>query len=685
MRPGYYLRFSIWRWIGWQIGRVTGSAARGLGDGYRSATNVGDRPRLAPFMFLILVLGSLVVLFLAFLPTIQATVCLVSLGILVLILRVRMPRAVRALLYFVVGSQVVWGLLGAAQKLIGDSHPGLQLGAIVTLLVVFGLGLIATARYQPASRAATRPGEQQAADHSRARWSNVPQLTFADVGGLESEKEEIRRVVHSRLNPERYAAHGVVQNGILLYGPRGTGKTFLAEATAGEFRLNFSRVSPTELISQWVGATQANIRKAFEFAASHRPVLLFIDEVDALGTRRQQLGSADDAGGAAREYNAMATELMQRIDGYRGVQGLVIMAATNFVDSLDRALIREGRFDVKIRVDLPDAEARRKILAAQLATRPWKFFDLEEFANKTVGWSAARLQALVNRAALIAAESSREIEAGDLRRALEQSGGKDRPAFKPVEWGELVLPTDVERDLRNLIDLLEPGYAERLRVPVPTGLLFLGPPGTGKSTIARLLATQTQRSFYPITPADVLGARTGESVKVLREVFARATENAPSILFFDEMDGLFPRNPGYLSQHDIQLVEQALILISELEAALNVFLVGTTNHIEAIDPRILRGGRFSEKIEIGVPGKDGYRDLLVRYLDGVQLDPSLTLDELARRLVGIPPADLEAFANAAKRMAMHRMEHREEALPPLIWADFEGSIRRVSVNSPAVD
>jgi len=205
--------------------------------------------------------------------------------------------------------------------------------------------------------------------------------------------------------------------------------------------------------------------------------------------------------------------------------------------------------------------------------------------------------------------------------------------------------------------------------------------GTGVEFVkaARLIATQTKRSFYPVTAADILGGTTGASVKKLTALFARAKENSPSIIFIDEMDGLLPRNTGVQSQHDIQLVEQARSLISELEPQHNVFLIGTTNHLESIDPAILRGGRFSEKLGIGTPDQAGYRRLLKKHLDGVRLVEGLSSELLAERLSGASPADLEAICNSAKRMAMRRMAHDRDELPPLVWRDFAEAMKRVQV------
>ena len=254
---------------------------------------------------------------------------------------------------------------------------------------------------------------------------NVPAERFADLGGMEEAKEQIRQVVQGHLNPEKYERYGLVRNGILLYGPRGTGKTFFARATAGEFGLNFEYVSAPKLLTRWIGATGENIQGVFAQAAARKPVLFFIDEIDSLGGGRQD--AISDPGGAGREFNNITMALMSAIDQYRTISGFVLMAATNRLDGLDEALIREGRFDVRVRIDLPDEATRVKILEAQLSKKPWKRFDLQEFARQTPGASAAKLRALVDQAANYALTDNRKIEAKDLQRAMDGNGGKDRP------------------------------------------------------------------------------------------------------------------------------------------------------------------------------------------------------------------------------------------------------------------
>jgi transitional endoplasmic reticulum ATPase len=194
--------------------------------------------------------------------------------------------------------------------------------------------------------------------------------------------------------------------------------------------------------------------------------------------------------------------------------------------------------------------------------------------------------------------------------------------------------------------------------------------------IARLVAFQTKRSFYPLTAANVLGGGVGDSAKRVAAIFARAKEHSPSVIFLDEMDGLLPTNNRYLSQHDIQLVEQFLAEISALTPEHNVFLVGTTNYPENIDARVLRGGRFSEKILIQLPSQEQRARLLSRYLEGVRLDAALTIEKVAARLDGFAPADLDAICTAAKRMAFNRLSTGDQ-LPPLNQSDFDKAVARI--------
>lgn len=513
---------------------------------------------------------------------------------------------------------------------------------------------------------------QPAAEVLASSWSNVPAFGFERVGGAASLKNEIRSGAENRFKSK---SAPIVRNGILLHGPQGTGKNLLAEAIAGEYRVNFHHVRCPELIGINIGSTSIEIRRVFEWAAANRPIVLFLDEIDSIGSRKQAQGTGTDAGGGGREYNTVTTQLMQSIDRYRNLDGLLLVAATNFLDGLEPTLVRDGRFDARLRLDLPNEEARKEILTAILRGVRSEVANMAQVARRTPGWSPARLKSLVDRATLLA--EGKPVSDRHLIEALETSGGADRPAQETVDWNDVILPAAVVEDLRNLLRLLDPGTAERLSIPPPTGLILIGEPGTGKTLTARLIATQSKRSFYSIAPSDILSGAVGGSVKRLSEVFLRARENAPSILLFDEMDSLFPNALGALGHHDVQLVEQALIEISALRPEHNVFLMGTTNNHSRIDPRILRGGRFGEKIEIGLPDEQGYRELIRRFLTETRIGSSLSENYIFQRLYGMTPADVKATITAVKRLAMRRMEPTETVLPPIEAADLDLAIERV--------
>ena len=590
-------------------------------------------------------------------------------------------NACRVILVFFVYSGFLhllrWAPLWTVMAALGFTSKNKETGVLILVATI--IWIIATVRViVPGGLRLPRLGLRTRLPGTGAPEMKIsrPTVRFADVGGIEQAKAQIREIVENRLKPEKFDRYGVVRNGILLYGPRGSGKTFLAEATAGEFGLNYFYVSSPQLLDMWIGSSADRIRRSFASAISRKPVLMFIDEIDSLGAGRSVGVGPHDRGSANREYNNITIQVMQSIDEYRQTPGFVLMAATNVLDGLDPALTREGRFDLQIRVDLPDQPTRQRIFEAQLSRKPWKRCGLDEFARRTPGASAAKIKSIVDRAAAFASAENRQIDEHDLRRALDETGGRDRPLFQPVEWPDLVVEQDVERDLRLLVKQLNAGWSNLKSITIPTGVLLVGPPGTGKTMMGRLIATQSRRSFYPLSAADVLGGQVGESVKKLSGVFARARESNPSIIFFDEIDGLLPRNNGLLSTHDAQLVEQCRIEISQLLPEHNVFLIGTTNNLDRIDPAILRGGRFSEKIEIGPPGPANRERLLRKYLDGIHLD--VTISRIIERLAGRSPADIEAICKAAVRNAFGRSE-RDNCIPPVIWDDFERAIQRVAI------
>src|SRR5260370_4982346 len=315
-----------------------------------------------------------------------------------------------------------------------------------------------------------------------------PTVRFAVVGALEETKSQIRQPIETRLKPGNFSEYGVIRNGILLHGPRGSGKTFLAEATAGEVGLNYFYLSSPALLNMWVGNTGSNIRETFDAALARRPVLLLIDEIDALGAVRD---SGFSPGTGHREYNNVTIQLMQSIDQHREAPGLLLMAATNVLDGLDPALTREGRFDLQIHLDLPDEPTRMRIFDAQLSRKPCERCNLNEFARRTRGASAAKIKSIADRAAAFTPDENRQIEERDLGCALDETGGRARPLFPPVEWHDLIVEEEVERDLRTLVKQLNADCSSLNGTTVPTRALLIGQPETGKPMIRRFIPPRT--------------------------------------------------------------------------------------------------------------------------------------------------------------------------------------------------
>jgi transitional endoplasmic reticulum ATPase len=428
---------------------------------------------------------------------------------------------------------------------------------------------------------------------------------------MEPIKQEVRDTIGLMLeHPDDAERYGIEWNGILLHGPPGVGKTFFAEAIAGEYGLNFIHVSTGDLVSSLQGGSAQNIDKAFDAAMQNLPCLLFFDEFDSVAQRRS--GTPD------QESRRTVNQLLTALEAHRDDRELLVVAASNELEHLDPAVIRPGRFDRHIRIDLPDAPARRAIFAAELDERPVApDVDLEELVRRTEGMTPATISKVVDSAALRvfkdAASSGRELllDTEHLLAAVESLGGQDRPMVEHWTWEALVLPETTKAQLRQLQAVIEdPESARRFGIDPPTGLLLAGPPGTGKTTVAKVLAAQARCSFYPVSGADVMSKWVGESEGNIRRLFERARENRPSIVFIDEIDAIAGRR-GAVEVHDTQ-VNQLLAEIDGVAGQRGVFVIGASNRPDQIDPAMLRGGRLSRTIILGLPDERGRLAILCR-------------------------------------------------------------------------
>jgi ATP-dependent 26S proteasome regulatory subunit len=599
----------------------------------------------------------------------------------------RVPRSRKA--RFVMWAVVGWGVVFALSMLsdAADKHDRWGLAVVsylsVASLVGVGLGLRArprlglappsaapTAAPSPTQTAAVATPQPQSPSPTSdlVRVQGPEQLpTFRAVGGMDALKQELRDTIGLMLAfTEQADAYRIRWNGILLHGRPGTGKTFVAQATAGEFGLNFMHVATGDLVSALRGESARNVDAVFRLARRNVPVLLFFDEFDSVALRR------DD--NPDQEARRTVNQLLQSLEEFRSVRDLLVMAATNDVTGLDPAVIRPGRFDRHIHIAFPDRAARRAILDAQLDGRPGaEGVDLDELARRTEGMTPAALAQVVSAAAMQALRDSTALPGGErvplttdrLVTALKERGGKDRPTVENWSWDRLVLPAATKAELREIAALAEdPDRGTRFGTRPPSGVLLYGPPGTGKTTVARVLAAEARCSFYPVSAADVTSKWLGESERLIANLFDRARENRPSIVFIDEIDAI-AGNRGEWGTYDRQ-VNQLLQEIDGVESTPGVLVVGATNRKELLDPALLRGGRLSRHIEIPLPDTAGRRALLELFTAGMPLR-GVDLDEMARRTEGMSGADLQALCHEAAMQAMIRDE--DEADPAVLPED----------------
>ncbi|MDF9745274.1 AAA family ATPase [Natrinema salsiterrestre] len=501
----------------------------------------------------------------------------------------------------------------------------------------------------------------------------TPDRCFADIGGMADLKETVRRTVIGPVErPDQFREYGLDPvSGVLLHGPPGCGKTYVAGALAGELDYSFLEVTPADLSSKYMGKPAENVQDVFAIAEANRPCVLFLDEIDAIASAREDQSSTSERG----MVNQLLTELEAVSDG------VLVLAATNLLEDVDDAILRTGRFDERIEVPPPDAAAREEILEIHLEERPVvDGLALESVVDRTAGYAASDLEYIATDAARRALRDDERIDSEHLLAAVEAvdssvpdwAGGAleegktiTQPDGVDLSARSLVTPTvdrgfdDVggmddlkERLHETVIDPLENAdrYAE-YGLGVTSGVLLHGPPGCGKTHVAGAFAGELDYSFLEVTPADLTSKWMGKPARNVADLFEIARQNAPCVVFLDEIDGIAGARTGGGNASQRQLVNQ---LLTELESLGDeaVVVVAATNRISDIDDAVSRSGRFDERIEVPPPDATARREILRVHLADRPVATDITWETVVEYTDGYAASDLALLADNGARRAM---------------------------------
>ena len=499
-----------------------------------------------------------------------------------------------------------------------------------------------------------------------------PDVTYEDIGGLDDELEQVREMIELPMrHPELFKRLGIdPPKGVLLHGPPGTGKTLIAKAVANEIDANFHTISGPEIMSKYYGESEEQLRDVFEEATEEAPAIVFMDELDSIAPKREEAG-----GDVERRVVAQLLSLM---DGLEERGEVVVIGATNRVDAIDPALRRGGRFDREIEVGVPDRDGRKEILQVHTRNMPLADgVDLDAYAENTHGFVGADLESLAKESAMHALRRIRpqlelesdEIDA-DVLNSIQVTDNDLKQALKGIEpsalrevfvevpdvtWSDVGGLNDTKERLRETIQwpLEYPEVFEELDMQAAKGVLMYGPPGTGKTLLAKAVANESESNFISIKGPELLNKFVGESEKGVREVFSKARENAPTIVFFDEIDSIATERGGGANDSGVgeRVVSQLLTELDGLESLEDVVVIATTNRPDLIDSALLRPGRLDRHVHVPVPDEAGRRKILEVHTREKPLADDVDLDAIARRTEGYVGADLEAVAREASMSA----------------------------------
>jgi transitional endoplasmic reticulum ATPase len=513
--------------------------------------------------------------------------------------------------------------------------------------------------------------------------------TYENVGGLRDEVQRVREMIELPMkHPEVFQKLGIEPpKGVLLHGPPGTGKTLIAKAVANESGANFLSIAGPEIMSKYYGESEQRLREIFEEANRNTPSIIFIDELDSIAPKRGEV--------TGEVERRVVAQLLAMMDGLKERGQVVVIGATNRVDAIDPALRRPGRFDREIEIGVPDRSDRVEIL--QIHTRGMPLFEdvnVDSLADRTHGFVGADVNALCKEAAMRALRrylpdlgmedeippdvvESMVVTGDDFEDALrdiEPSAMREVLVELPkVTWSDVGGLGPLKQELVEAVEwpLKRPEKFRQMGIRPPKGILLYGPPGTGKTMIAQAIANETNANFISIRGPQMLSKWVGESEKAIREIFRKARQVAPAIIFFDELDSVAPmRGMDDGSRVMERVVNQLLAELDGLETLKDVVVIAATNRPDIIDPALLRSGRFDRLLMIGAPDRLGRYEILKIHTSKIPNSDNVNLEELAELTEGYVGSDLDSLCREAVMLALREnsdadmvdMNHYLEAL-----------------------
>jgi len=503
----------------------------------------------------------------------------------------------------------------------------------------------------------------------------LPAVAYEDIGGLKGELQRVREMIELPLkHPELFDRLGIEPpKGVLLHGPPGTGKTLIAKAVANESDAYFTPIAGPEIMSKFYGESEARLREVFQDAEKNAPAIVFIDELDAIAPKREEV--------TGEVERRVVAQLLSLMDGLKSRGKVVVIGATNRPQALDPALRRPGRFDREIVIGVPDRDGRLEILQIHTRGMPLaKDVDLNVLASVTHGFVGADLEAICKEAAMSALRKilpeiklEEKVIPPEVLEKLQVTKEDFDDALKMVEpsamrevlievpnvrWSDVGGLENVKQEIREAVEwpLKNPESFKKMGIEPPRGILLYGPPGTGKTLLARAVATESEANFIAIKGPEMLSKWVGESERAVREIFRKARMAAPTIIFFDEIDAVVPRRGSGMGDSHVteRVISQLLTELDGLEKLENIVVIAATNRPDLIDSALLRPGRFDRLLLVRAPDKKARLEIFKIHTKGMPLAKDVDLEALAGETEGYVGSDIAALCREAAMLVLRK-------------------------------